>query len=334
MKRIAVDAMGGDGGVATTLPAVLEALRQVDDIELLVVGDQSQISSYLQDTDQSVSHRLEFIHRAQFISDELKPATALRSGRDSSLFHAVELVRSQAADAMVSAGNTGALVLTGRHLLKTLPGIQKPALIATLPGLSRPCYLLDVGANPLSNAQQLFEFAVMGSVLAESLTNKKAAVGLLNIGSEQHKGTEEVQAAAGRLQDCRELNFQGFVEADALFETDLDVVVCNGFVGNAIIKTGAGVAAVLKHQLRQLGSEESQPAIRQRLSELEAAVNPQRFNGASLLGLQGSVVKSHGSASSEGFLYAILQACREVEYGVPDLIAARVAAIMRLHSAQ
>lgn len=249
------------------------------------------------------------------------------------MYKSVELVKTGAAQAMVSAGNTGALLMIGRHLLKTITGIQKPAMVATIPGASRQCYLLDVGANPECDAQQLFEFAVMGSVLAESLLKEPARVGLLNIGSEHYKGTNEVQAAAALLNACPSVNYIGFIEANALFEGRADVVVCDGFVGNVTIKCSAGVANVVKkllseplagNWLRRITDVFSAP-LRYRLDQ---QINPHRFNGASLLGLQGSIIKSHGNASIEGFAYAIRQAVLEVENAVPKLIAQKVATIM------
>jgi glycerol-3-phosphate acyltransferase PlsX len=237
---------------------------------------------------------------------------------------AVELAEKGSVQAMVSAGNTGALLMAGRHLLKTIPGIQKPAIVATLPGLSKPTYLLDVGANPDCTQQQLFEFAVMGSVLAESINGHPAKVGLLNIGSERHKGTGEVKGAAEMLHGCAAINYLGFVEANDLFRGKADVVVCDGFVGNVTIKSSAGVANVVNDLLTSMGSDRNDELI----DQIREQINPQRFNGAILLGLQGSIVKSHGNATLEGFCHAIYQAVKEVEQNVPHLIAKKVAAIM------
>lgn len=325
--------MGGDGGLSVTLPAAAQALQTNSELQLYLVGDEIQIARSLPLFTATSRERLQIVHAPDTILDEDKPGTVLRSGKQSSMYKSVELVKTGAAQAMVSAGNTGALLMIGRHLLKTIPGIQKPAMVATIPAAARQCYLLDVGANPECDAQQLFEFAVMGSVLAESLLHEKARVGLLNIGSEQYKGTNEVQAAAALLKACPAIDYVGFIEANALFEGHADVVVCDGFVGNVTIKCSAGVANVIKRML----SEQIKKSWLSRVAsffsislrdQLSQQINPHRFNGASLLGLQGSIIKSHGNATIEGFAYAIRQAMIEVENTVPKLIAQKVAAIV------
>ncbi len=339
--------MGGDGGVEMTLPACVEALRQDPDLGLMLIGNERCMQDGLKHVPEALLARISIIHTKDAVFDDDKPAQVLRKGRQSSMFKAIELVKDGKAQAMVSAGNTGALLLTGRHLLKTLPGIRKPAIVATLPGTSRQTFLLDVGANPECDGPQLFEFAVMGMVLAEALEGQPVSVGLLNIGAELHKGTAAVQEAAALMMDSPALDYAGFIEANELFEGAADVVVCDGFVGNVIIKSSAGVANVVKKLLRpkqedmppvsmqvdvnlpciSLASNDcSEEAISLRLS---SQINPQRFNGASLLGLQGSVIKSHGNATSEGFFYAIQQAIHEVDNAIPQLIADRVANIMQ-----
>ena len=333
-KRIAIDAMGGDGGVDVTVPACLQALQNNSNLYLLLVGDEQCMQPLLHSASADLRDRFTVVHTDEAITDDDKPANVLRSGRQSSMFKAIEIVKQEGASAMVSAGNTGALLMIGRHLLKTLPGIQKPAMVATLPGASRQTFLLDVGANPECDSRQLFEFAVMGSVLAESLLEGPATVGLLNIGAEHYKGTHEVQQAAKSMAACSELDYQGFIEANELFVGAVDVVVCDGFVGNVTIKSSAGVANVVN----QLIDSQREDSVISRLSgyspssmlsRLSAQINPQRFNGASLIGLQGSIIKSHGNATTEGFFYAIQQAIGEIENSVPQLIADKVAAIMQ-----
>ena len=248
---------------------------------------------------------------------------------------AVELVQQSQVQACVSAGNTGALLMSGRHLLKTIPGVDKPAIIATIPGATSNCYLLDVGANVDCKAEQLFQFAVMGSVLAESLDGiKQARVGLLNIGAEEYKGSEQVQLAAELLEKSEAINYVGFIEGSALYEGNADVVVCDGFVGNVTIKSSAGVVNVINNFLEEgIGRDWTTRVFSWLLSplvkRLQRKINPSQFNGASLLGLQGSIVKSHGNATSEGFAYAIEQAIMEAENNVPGLIAEKVANIIR-----
>ena len=332
-KCIAIDAMGGDGGVRVTLPAALHALELNSDLSVTLVGNKSQIEPHLDSTSDVLADRISIEHTLDVITDEDKPAHVLRRGKTSSMYKAVQLLQDGRVEAMVSAGNTGALLMIGRHLLKTISGIQKPAIVASIPGATRQCFLLDVGANPVVNAQQLFEFAVMGSVLAESLQGEVAKVGLLNIGSEQFKGTEEVRDAGELMDRCPAFDYVGFIEANDLFEGRADVVVCDGFVGNVTIKTSAGVANVVKKLLSSQiltgstcsSASESKVELLRSLSE---QINPHRFNGASLLGLQGSIIKSHGNATIEGFAYAIQQAVREAENAIPELIKEKVAAVI------
>jgi glycerol-3-phosphate acyltransferase PlsX len=332
-KRIAIDAMGGDGGVRVTLPAALQALELNSDLSVTLVGNKSQIEPHLDSTSDVLADRISIEHTLDVITDEDKPAHVLRRSKTSSMYKAVQLLQDGRVEAMVSAGNTGALLMIGRHLLKTISGIQKPAIVASIPGATRLCFLLDVGANPVVDAQQLFEFAVMGSVLAESLQGEVAKVGLLNIGSEQFKGTEEVRDAGELMDRCPAFDYVGFIEANDLFEGRADVVVCDGFVGNVTIKTSAGVANVVKKLLSSQiltgstcsSASESKVELLRSLSE---QINPHRFNGASLLGLQGSIIKSHGNATIEGFAYAIQQAVREAENAIPELIREKVAAVI------
>lgn len=319
-----------------TVPATIKALENNPDFSAYLVGDQHRIQPLLAGISHELIARLTLIHTEDSIGDEDKPANVLRSARESSMYKAVELVESGDAQAMISAGNTGALLMIGRHLLKTIPGIQKPALVTAIPGVSRASYLLDVGANPECNARQLLEFAVMGTVLAESLNGTEASVALLNIGAEHHKGTDEVREAGALLEESGSLNYVGFVEPNDLFEAKVDVVVCDGFVGNVTVKTSAGAASVIQNMLQDELSSQLQQAVpgvdsSKLLAALSERINPHRFNGASLLGLQGSIIKSHGNATGEGFRYAIQEAFSEVENSVPQLIAEKVAAIMALN---
>ena len=332
-KRIAIDAMGGEGGVKVTLPAALHALELNSDLSICLVGDKSQMQPYLKSTSSALLDRIQVVHTLNVVRDEDNPSHVLRNGKSSSMYMAVELLQSEHVGAMVSAGNTGALLMIGRHLLKTISGIQRPAIVASIPGATRQCFLLDVGANLECNAQQLFEFAVMGSVLAESLQGEVASVGLLNIGSEQFKGTDDVREAGLLMDKCPAFDYVGFIEANELFQGKTDVVVCDGFVGNVTIKTSAGVANVVKRLLfsqefldASCACEDGSAAKLMRI--LSDQINPHSFNGASLLGLKGSIVKSHGNATIEGFAYAIQQAVREAENAVPELIREKVAAII------
>jgi phosphate acyltransferase len=328
--------MGGDHGIAVTVPAALKALSRHESLVLHLIGDEPQISKELaRSMGQGLSTRIKIKHTADTVTATDNPAVALRGKNNSSMYLAVEMVKQGEVEACVSAGNTGALLLTGRHLLKTLPGIDKPAIVARIPGaVSKTSLLLDVGANVDCKAEQLFQFAVMGSVLAEALNRSpRARVGLLNIGEEDFKGNEQVRKAAQMLEACEAINFIGYVEGNDLFEGVADVVVCDGFVGNVTIKSSAGVVNVINTILRQgkrrswvsrLSSLLMRPLIRQ----LQKRIDPARFNGASLLGLQGSIIKSHGNATVDGFVSAIEQAIREADKRVPQLIADRVSTIM------
>jgi len=334
-KRIAIDAMGGDSGVDVTVPAALQALEKHPGLELHLVGDSALIEPLLGDRDnQARRQRLTVQHTDAVVRDEDRPTRVLRDRTVTSMFRAVQLVQEGTVSACVSAGNTGSLLLCGRHLLKTARGIDKPAIMAIIPGATRHCYLLDVGANVDCQAAQLFQFAVMGSVLAESLDGlAPPRVALLNIGVEDYKGNEQVRAAASLLEQCREINYIGYVEGSALFEGKADVVVCDGFVGNVTIKSSAGVVRVIDKAIAEIvaADQENRRGAgdhAELIAALQQRVDPGQFNGASLLGLQGIIIKSHGNAGSRGFSFAIDRAVREVDNMVPDLIAARVGRIM------
>lgn len=325
--------MGGDFGPSVAIPAALKSLYLHPELSLVAVGDEAEIEQHLRGLPQDIRQRLEVFHTLIRMENSSKPETVLRKFKDSSMYLAVNMVKDGSVHACVSAGNTGALLLTGRHLLKTIPGITKPAIIASIPApiSGRRCYILDVGANINTNAEQLLEFAVMGSVLASSLNGiESPRIGLLNIGSEEHKGTEQIRLAARLLENTTALNYIGFVEGNEIFNGRVDVVVCDGFAGNITIKTSAGVVKVMedllkertaKNWLTQLAALFAMPL----LSPLKAQIDPARFNGASLLGLQGIIVKSHGNAQTEGFFHAIEQAVREVTDNVPELISSRMA---------
>lgn len=328
--------MGGDYGVTVTIPAALAALQRFGDLHLYLVGDQHVMEPLLQSgPGPSLQSRFTIVHTPSSISDNDKPSRVLRDKIDSSMYLAVSLVKERKAQACVSAGNTGALLMIGRHLLKTIDGIDKPAMITTLPGASASCLLLDVGANVDCKAEQLFQFAVMGSVLAETQGGiGRARVGLLNIGSEEFKGSEPVRGAAAMLEQCDAIEYIGYIEGSALYSGQADIVVCDGFTGNVTIKSSAGVAKVIAQILNDTIASGwvnrflawvSMPLLRQ----MRQRINPSQFNGASLLGLQGSIVKSHGNASVEGFGYAIEQAIREADNRIPQMIAHRVASILQ-----
>ena len=327
--------MGGDFGPSVTVPAALRALATHEDLSLILLGDKTQINAQLSGAATQHTQRLEILHTSVRVENHSKPESVLRESKESSMFLAVNLVKEGRADACVSAGNTGALLLAGRHLLKTLPGISKPAIIASVPlhAMGRNTYILDVGANLCSSARELLEFAIMGSVQASAVSRiTKPRVALLNVGHEEHKGTAVIREAARLLQHTDSVNYVGFVEGNEIFTDKADVVVCDGFSGNITIKTSAGVVRVIEQMLKERASSSFFSRIlgllaSPLLTQLRAQIDPAQFNGASVLGLQGIIVKSHGNARSDAFLFAIEQALKEVTNRVPKLIVQRMEAL-------
>lgn len=321
---ISLDAMGGDHGPDVVVPAALDALSRHDDIQLTLVGDSARLEPLLPQGDPRCE-RLSIRHASQIIGMDEPPAQALRTKKDSSMRVAIACVREGAADACVSAGNTGALMATARYVLKTLPGIDRPAIISAIPTLQGHTHMLDLGANVDCEAEHLVQFAGMGSILASAVDNiESPRVGLLNVGAEQIKGNEQVKEA-GRLLTQTDLNYIGYIEADQIYGDSVDVIVCDGFVGNVSLKTSEGVARTISYYLREefnrtwynrLVGALALPI----LSRLKRRIDPRRYNGASLLGLQGIVIKSHGSADSTAFANAIDIARLEVRKDVPRKI--------------
>ena len=312
--------MGGEGGPSTTVAATLLALQQNPMLSVILVGDEREIRSSAPAL-EAFSGRYDIVHTPKTFLDTDKPASILRSGRDSSLYRCVEIHQQGQASAVVSAGNTGALLLLGRHLLKTVEGVELPAIVATLPDINSKALLLDVGANLACSPRQLEQFAIMGAVLAQKQFGCTPRVALLNVGAEEYKGTADVQQTARLLETQETINFSGFVEANAVFEGHAEVIVCDGFVGNVIIKASAGAVNALISQIIsniKVSEEASIKAVYSRL-------NPQRFNGATLLGLQGNIVKSHGNADIFGFSCAINQAYNEQRDAIPSLIREAIA---------
>ncbi len=317
--------MGGDHGVSVVVPAALHMLDIDRNLKLILVGNESLISEELRNNDAATSQRLTIKHATQTVEMDESPAQALRGKKDSSMRVAINLVKHGEADACVSAGNTGALMATARFVLKTLPGIDRPALISTVPAMKGHTHILDLGANVDVGAEHLFQFAVMGSVLTSAVDNiKEPSVGLLNIGEEDMKGNERIKEAARLLSDS-EINYIGFVEGDDIYKGSVDVVVCDGFVGNVALKSSEGVAKMLSGSLKEefgrnwltkLAALIAMPV----LKAFRNNFDPRQHNGASLVGLKGIVVKSHGGADSFAFENAIKEAVREVKKDVPKLI--------------
>lgn len=324
-NTIALDAMGGDIGPDVVVPAAESILKRHPQIKLVLVGDEELLRQKAAALLDKFSERLTLQHASQTVGMDELPSDALRRKKDSSMRVCVNLVKDQVAQACVSAGNTGALMATSRYVLKTLSGIDRPAIISSLPSIQGHTHVLDLGANVDCTSDHLFQFAVMGSELARAVDNLEAPrVGLLNIGEEEIKGNERVKLAAQLLQNS-DLNYIGFVEGDDIFRGGVDVVVCDGFVGNVALKSIEGVAKMITHFMKAEFKRNiftymmgivALPVLR----AFRRKVDPRRYNGASLVGLRGIVIKSHGGADSLAFANAIEIAMLEIEKSVPEKI--------------
>lgn len=323
--------MGGDSGPRTTVPATLDILRQYPSLSVVLLGDSNQIQQYLANPSGISADRYRIQHCSKSVSMDEKPSSAVRNKRESSMWQALKLVADGEANACVSAGNTGALMAMSLLQLGTLPGISRPAICTKVPSAIGHTYLLDLGANVVCSGEQLYQFGMMASQAATVIDdNKSPSVGLLNIGVENIKGRQEILDAAELLKADTDIHYVGFVEGDALFMGAADIVVCDGFSGNVVLKTSEGVALMLQRFLKQalsgsllakIGAYLSQSA----LKKLQRTVDPSEYNGASLLGLRGVVVKSHGGASKNGFSHALAVAINEAERNLPSLIEERLA---------
>jgi len=297
---IAVDAMSGDLGAKSAVQASMAAVKKHSDINITLVGDEAVLSPLLKIQSDD---RLKVHHASEVVTMEESAAVAMRSKKDSSMRVAINLVKEGVADACVSSGNTGALMGTAKFVLKTLPGVDRPAIVTSIPNINGHVHMLDLGANVDCTPEQLYQFAVMGAALACAVdSTQKPRVGLLNIGSEDIKGNELVKAADAMLQQTN-INYIGFVEGDEVYLGDVDVVVTDGFVGNVALKTSEGVAKLItgfmrdeftRSPLSKLMALCAKPV----LNRLKLKIDPRRYNGASLLGLRGLVIKSHGSADA------------------------------------
>lgn len=326
---LALDAMGGDGGPSVIVPAAIYALEKHDNLYLILVGQQDALNEVLAKNGAAQSERLQIHHASEVVEMHELPSLALRNKKDSSMRVAIDLVRDGVAKACVSAGNTGALMATARFVLKMLPGIDRPAICATMPGTEGNTHLLDLGANVDSSSEQLFQFAVMGAELTSAVNNKTdPTVALLNIGAEEIKGNDRVKQAATLLSQSH-LNYVGFVEGNDIYTGKVDVIVCDGFTGNIALKASEGVASFLLNNAKQQFSQTLYGRFAALISKpvLEAIrrnIDPRRYNGASLLGLRGIVIKSHGSADKVAFAHAIEEAIVEVEKNVPQRITSEL----------
>ncbi|MGE0875744.1 MAG: phosphate acyltransferase PlsX [Burkholderiales bacterium] len=329
---VAVDCMGGDHGPSVTVPAALAFLRGHDDAAIVLVGPADALGRELAAHGAAAGERIRVQGASEVVGMDEPPAQALRFKKDSSMRVAINLVKDGAADACVSAGNTGALMAISRFVLKTLPGIDRPAIATVLPNERGGfTYMLDLGANVDCTSEQLMQFGVMGAMLVEAVEHReRPSVGLLNIGVEDIKGNETVKRAAELLRESG-LNFHGNVEGDDIYKGTTDIVVCDGFVGNVALKASEGVAKMIvrflreefsRSPLRRLAALVALPV----LKALKRRMDPGGYNGANLLGLRGIVIKSHGSADEFAFSQALRRAADAVENRVIERISGRMAA--------
>jgi glycerol-3-phosphate acyltransferase PlsX len=327
--------MGGDHGPSVTVPASVNVLTKYPYLHLILVGDEQTLQKDLQIHTYD-SQRLTIHHASQRVEMDEEPAAALRSKKDSSMRVAINLVKEGKAHACVSAGNTGALMATARFVLKMLPGVDRPAIVSTFPThkANKNMRMLDLGANVDSRAESLVQFAVMGSVLASAIDNiPNPTVYLLNIGEEEIKGNEQVKQTAQLLSKLKFINYAGFIEGDSIYCGDADVVVCDGFVGNIALKTSEGVAifisklikeAFMRNWLTKIAGLMVKPI----LKSLKKRIDPARYNGATFIGLNGTVIKSHGGANARAFATAIDEAIMGVEKNIPERIRHEVEQIL------
>lgn len=327
---IAIDAMGGDHGLKIVIPACVRAVRHNPDLKLLLVGDQNQVNAHLKKLGVAKNSQFSVVHASEIVAMDELPSHAMRNKKDSSMRVAINLVKEGRAQACVSSGNTGALMATARFVLKTLPGIDRPAIIAELPTAQGRTRVIDLGANVDSCAEHLFQFAVMGSALIEAVDKKpKPKIGLLNIGVEEIKGNDQVKRTAHMLAECNLMNYVGYVEGDYFYSGKVDLVVCDGFVGNVALKASEGLANLMLSLLKESFSRNIWTKIAgaialPALGHLRKRMDPARYNGASLLGLNGIVVKSHGGAKEIAFQYAIEEAVLQVKNNVVDLVREQI----------
>lgn len=326
--------MGGDFGPRVTVPAAVQALSHFPELKVTLIGDQTEIAQQLSLLGYEPNARLSVVNSDRVISNSEKPSLALRHSVGTSMGMAIDLVADGQADACVSAGNTGALMALSRFRLKLLPGIDRPALVSALPTASGgKTWMLDLGANVSSDADSLFQFAVMGAALAEQHIGRPARVAILNIGAEEIKGNDLVKRCAEMLSQTHAVNFIGYIEGNQLLIDAADVVVCDGFVGNVCLKACEGTAQLFIDRLKNkfLGSSIKGWIAKKLFSELFTelkTLNPDQYNGASLLGLRGIVIKSHGSADVPAVVNAISEAVHEVKRQVPSRISDRLEAVL------
>jgi glycerol-3-phosphate acyltransferase PlsX len=321
--------MGGDHGPSVTIPAALAFLKHEPQAELILVGLEDQLRAELKKHHAETSPRLTVKHASEVVAMDDPIEVALRRKKDSSMRVAIELVKDGSADVCVSAGNTGALMAISRYVLKTMADVDRPAICSILPNQKgSPTYMLDLGANVDCEPHHLHQFAIMGAVLFQAMERRRPTIGLLNVGTEEIKGNEVVKATGALLRADHErgvLDFHGNVEGNDIFKGTVDVIVCDGFVGNVTLKAVEGLsrffkATLLETTMSKLGALMARKSLKK--------LNPESYNGAGLLGLKGLVFKSHGGASAFAFEWAIKRAYNAAQYNVQEQLSAMIAELM------
>ncbi len=331
--------MGGDFGPRITVPACLRALASNPHLKILLVGQPDSISPLLANQNAELISRLQVIPAEHIVANDAKPSQAIRASKGTSMRVALDLVKTGDAQACVSAGNTGVLMGLAKLRLNAIDGIERPALVSVLPNQKKgKTVVLDLGANVNCDSKMLVQFAVMGAVMAEEIAEiDSPKVALLNIGEEESKGLDNIREAATVLKSTPNINYIGYVEGNELLTGKTDVLVCDGFAGNVSLKTMEGVIRVFLSLIKSSTTENKKTSwwmkilkkwLQKRLIKRFGHMNPDQYNGASLLGLRGIVIKSHGGANESAFTAAIEQAVHAVERKIPERIASRLTTVL------
>jgi phosphate acyltransferase len=321
--------MGGDHGPSVTIPGALAFLKHQPEVELILVGLEEQVRAELKKHHAESNSRLKIKHATEVVAMDDPIEVALRRKKDSSMRVAIELVKDGQADVCVSAGNTGALMAISRYVLKTMADVDRPAICSIMPNQKgSPTYMLDLGANVDCEPHHLHQFAIMGAVLFQAMEGRRPTIGLLNVGTEEIKGNEVVKATGSLLRADHErgvLDFHGNVEGNDIFKGTVDVIVCDGFVGNVTLKAVEGLSRFVKATLMETTMSKLGALLaRKSLKKL----NPESYNGAGLLGLRGLVFKSHGGANAFAFEWAIKRAYNAAQYNVQEQLSAMIAELL------
>lgn len=333
---IAIDAMGGDNAPDSVIAGVKSAEQKHSDVRFLIFGDEAKVRPFM-DKYRPDPNRYEFIHTPDYVASDEKPSAAVRSGRNSSLWLAIDAVKKGKASAVVSSGNTGALMAFSKLILGTMPGIHRPAIVTILPTRKSECVVLDLGANAECNARNLVEFAIMGEAYCRAVLKREhPTIGLLNIGSEDIKGRDEIRQAAQILRDSPLSDeFKGFVESDDIALGAVDVFVTDGFTGNIALKAIEGTARLMVNLLKDVSARSIMSKLGfllalPSLKRLKKKMDPGHYNGAMLVGLKGISIKSHGGADAFGFANAVNVAIDTVRNDLVGNIAKQLTSVQFL----